>query len=67
MCKILGLLFGLAICGFFFDYNLTIYFGKNIPWYGDCVAGFLTAPINIPAAVIGYFLDAGAAGTPLLG
>lgn len=46
----------LAIAGFCFDYSLYSYFGKNIPWYGDCVAGLFTAPINVPATVIAFVL-----------
>jgi len=26
------LLIGVAICGFCFDYNLPVYFRKDIPW-----------------------------------
>lgn len=53
---LVALLIGAAICGFCFNYNMDTYFGKDIPWYGDCLAGFFTAPINVPAAVIGYVL-----------
>jgi len=54
-----------AIGGFCFDYNLTVYFGKDIPWYGDCLAGFFTALINVPAAVIGYILECCDVATPI--
>jgi len=50
------LVFSLAVAGFYFDYSLYTYFGKDIPWYGDCVAGLFTAPINVPATVVGFVL-----------
>jgi hypothetical protein len=53
---LLCLVLALAIAGFCFDYSLYSYFGKDIPWYGDCVAGLFTAPINIPATVVAYVL-----------
>jgi len=51
-----SLVIALAIAGFCFDYSLYTYFGKDIPWYGDCIAGLFTAPINIPATAIGFVL-----------
>ena len=62
---LLGLVISVAICGFCFDYNLTVYFGKDIPWYGDCLAGFFTVPVNVPAAVIGYVLECCEVTTPI--
>ena len=46
----------LAFCGFVFDYNLNVYIGKDIPWYCDCLAGLLTSPVNVTAAVIALVL-----------
>jgi hypothetical protein len=46
----------IAISGCIFDYSLDVYFDKDIPWYGDCVAGLFTSPVTIPAAVVGYVL-----------
>ena len=62
--SLLFLLIGFAVCGFCFDYSLTVYFGKDIPWYGDCLAGLLTSPISVPAAVIGYVLKCCDLATP---
>jgi len=45
-----------AICGFAFDYGLKTYVDKDIPWYGDCLAGVVTSPITVPVAVVGYVL-----------
>ena len=64
---LLALLLGLAICGFLFDYNLSTYFGKDIPWYGDCLAGLFTAPVNVVAAVVGYVLVECDTATPIFG
>jgi len=64
---LIALLISAAICGFCFDYNLNVYFGKDIPWYGDCLAGFFTAPINVPAAVVGYVLECCDVVTPIFG
>lgn len=46
----------IAFAGFCFDYSLYSYFGKDIPWYGDCIAGVFTSPINIPATVVAFIL-----------
>lgn len=62
---IIALMISAAIGGFCFDYNLAVYFGEDIPWYGDCFAGFFTAPINIPAAVIGFVLECCGMPTPI--
>jgi hypothetical protein len=56
----------LAFCGLCFDYNLDTYFGKNIPWYVDCLAGLFTAPINVPAAVLGLVLVKCDVPTPII-
>lgn len=48
----------MAIAGFFFDYALDVYTGKDIPWYGDCVAGTVTGPLTVTASVVGYVLVA---------
>ena len=45
-----------ALAGFCFDYSLDVYFGQDIPWYGDVLAGIFTSPITVPAAVIAYVL-----------
>jgi len=65
--KFFGILLGIAICGFCFNYNLDTYFGKDIHWGFDCVAGTLSAPVNVPAAVVGYVLECSDAETPIFG
>lgn len=56
----------IAFCGFLFDYNLMVYFGKDIPWYADCLAGTLTSLVNVPAAVIALVLTSCDFQTPLI-
>lgn len=48
--------FVVALGGFCFDYSLDTYFGKDIPWYGDCVAGTLGGGVVVPASIIGWVL-----------
>ena len=55
---LMGLVLVMAVCGFLFDYALDTYVGKDIPWYGDCVAGTIAAPLTTTAAVVGYVLVA---------
>lgn len=54
--RLLILAAAMAFCGFLFDYSLDTYFGKDIPWYGDCVAGFFASPVTVTAAIVGYVL-----------
>lgn len=53
---LVSLVLAMAVFGFLFDYDLDTYAGKDIPWYGDCVAGTLTAPLTVSAAVVAYVL-----------
>lgn len=53
---IVALVIALLIAGFCFDYSLHSYFGADIPWYADCVAGLFTSPINVPATVVAFVL-----------
>jgi hypothetical protein len=53
---LMSLVLAMAVFGFLFDYDLAVYADKDIPWYGDCVAGTLTAPLTVSAAVVGYVL-----------
>lgn len=55
-----------AICGLLFDYSLDIYFGKDVPWYVDCLAGAFTSPVTLPAAVVGCVLVHCDVATPIL-
>ena len=55
---LMSLVLALAFFGFLFDYSLDTYVGKDIPWYGDCVAGTVTAPLTTTASVVGYVLVA---------
>jgi hypothetical protein len=55
-CRLICLIIGLLVGGFCFDYSLYSYFGKEIPWYADCVCGLFTAPINVPATVVAFVL-----------
>jgi hypothetical protein len=52
---------------FCFDYNLDTYFGKDIHWTGDCVAGTITSVVTIPAAVVGFVLVSCDMQKPLCG
>ncbi len=62
---LLAVVVTLAICGFCFNYALDTYFGKDIPWYADCVVGMLCGPITVPAAVVGYVLKTCDVPTPI--
>ena len=55
---LVSLAMAMAVFGCLFDYALDTYVGKDIPWYGDCVAGTITAPLTTTAAVVGYVLVA---------
>lgn len=55
--NLICLVIAIAVAGFVFDYSLNIYFGKDIPWYGDCLAGIFASPVAVPAAVIGFVLE----------
>ena len=56
LTSLASLVLAAAAFGFLFDYALDTYTGKDIPWYGDCVAGTLTAPLTTAAAVVGYVM-----------
>lgn len=53
--------------GFCFDYSLYSYFGKDIPWYVDCLVGWFTSPINVPLAVIALVLRSCGVEPPIFG
>ncbi len=59
------LILTVAIAGFAFDYSLDVYFGKDIPWYGDCIAGTIASPVTVPAAVVGFVLKCCGVPTPI--
>ncbi len=54
----------LSFCMFLFEYNLMMYFGKDIPWYADVLCGICTNAINLPCAVIAFVLDCCGVATP---
>ena len=62
---LLAVIVALVICGFCFNYALDTYFGKDIPWYADCIVGLFSGPITVPAAVVGYVLKACDVPTPI--
>jgi hypothetical protein len=53
---IMALIIMAAICGFCFEYTIYSCIGLNVPWYADCIAGTLAAPLTIPAFVICWVL-----------
>ena len=46
------LAFNLTLGGLCFDYSLFSLFGKDIPWYGDMVAGLFLGQFAGPIAII---------------
>lgn len=52
----LSLLIMVVICGFCFDYVLDACVGKNVPWYIDGIAGFLTGALVVPVCVVCWVL-----------
>jgi len=50
-----GLLLG-AAAGWFFDCGLEVWFGIDVPWYCDVPASMVTAPLLVPATIIGTVL-----------
>lgn len=52
------LVLAMAVSGFFFDYTLDTYFGKDIPWYADCIAGVPFIGLTVSASLVGYVLVA---------
>lgn len=48
--------FIVALGGFCFDYSLDVYFGKDIPWYADCVVGTIGSGFVVPVTVVGWVL-----------
>lgn len=50
-----------------FDYWLYSVFGKNIPWYADCVVGFALGPLNITAAIVCWIIRLCGIETPFIG
>ena len=61
---VLGVVLGLYLCMFLFEYNLMMYFGKDIPWYADILCGAATSIINVPCAVVAFILNCGDITTP---
>lgn len=55
-----------AIAGCCFDYVLLNVFGKDIPWYGDVVAGFFAGVITVPGAVVIWVLKLCGVAMPLI-
>lgn len=51
-CLLSVLALNLTIGGLCFDYVFYSIFGKDIPWYGDAVAGLFLGEVAIPATVI---------------
>jgi hypothetical protein len=50
-----------------FSYDLWIAIGKDVPWYLDLLGGFVTGPIAITAAIIGYIIQVAGVHMPLIG
>lgn len=63
-CWLLGIILALLFCMFLFDYNLMMYFGKDIPWYADMLCGVISNAINLPFAVVAFVLDCCGVATP---
>ena len=66
-CMIAFLIFNLALGGVSFDYCLWFIFGKNIPWLGDVICGFILAEITVPLMVICWLLKMFGVESPMIG
>ncbi len=60
------LLINIFIGGACFDYVLFAVFGKDIPWYGDAVAGLFLGEFAIPATVIVWIVKLCGVATPFI-
>lgn len=40
---------------FLFQYSLSMWFGKDIPWYGDMAGGLF--PFNLPIAIVTWIVS----------
>lgn len=52
--------------GLCFDYSLDVYFGKDISWPIDCIAGTFASAIVVPATVIAIVLICCGTETPIV-
>lgn len=50
------LLFNLTLGGMCFDYSLFSIVGKDIPWYGDFIAGLFLGQFALPITVICWII-----------
>lgn len=50
------LLFNLTVGALCFAYALWSIFGKDIPWYGDMVAGLFCGQFVVPIALVCWIL-----------
>ena len=56
----------LSLGGWCFGYSLESVFGKDIPWYGDMVAGLFLGQFTIPSAVVCWILKLCGVETPFI-
>lgn len=63
---ILILLFNVILGGFCFDYSLYAILGKDIPWYGDAICGFVSGEIVVPLAIVLWVLSWFGVSFPLI-
>lgn len=61
--------YGMGSClgGVCFDYFLYSVFGKDIPWYGDAIAGLFLGQFVGPAAVICWVIRLCGVPVPFVG
>ncbi len=60
------LLVNLTLGAWCFDYILYSIFGKDIPWYGDLVAGLFLGELAIPATVVCWIVRLCGVDVPLV-
>jgi hypothetical protein len=65
-CWLALLVFNLSLGGVCFDYALSSIVAKDVPWYVDAIAGFLTAQITVPVAVICWVLRLAGVDAPFI-
>jgi hypothetical protein len=55
-CFLLIIAFNLTVGALAFQYSLSTVFGKNIPWYGDVIAGLFLGEFTIPCAIVCWII-----------
>ena len=57
-----GIIFGFitlvcTVCAKMFEYSLFVFFGKDVPWYYDCLGGIVLNTANFPIWVFSLIAE----------